>query len=160
MSNFEIEINNLTKIEINQKNLKRIAIEVLKKEKNRNKNFSIAFIGANRMRKLNKEYRNKNRVTDILAFPENEIEFGKSYPKRLKKTRNLGEIVICLREIKKNSKRLKISFKEELNRVLIHGILHLLGYDHEKEIKEVLKMKMKEEKYLNICRKIKFDPKI
>jgi len=62
----------------------------------------------------------------------------------------LGEIVICLREVKKNAKRFSLIFEKELARVLIHGILHLLGYNHEKSEKEAEKMRKKEEYYLKL----------
>jgi len=60
----------------------------------------------------------------------------------------LGEIVICLREIKKSSTRLGVPFEKELGRIFIHGILHLLGYDHiqEADKEEMIK---KEDYYLN-----------
>jgi len=149
MSNFNIEISNLTEVEVNQETIKEIITQVLKEEKRKKEGLSVAFIGAVRMRKLNKKYRNKNRTTDVLAFPENEVEFGKFQIKGLKRTKTLGEIVVCLRQVKKNSHRLKTPFEEEIARVLIHGTLHLLGYDHEKGSQEAIKMKEKEEKYLN-----------
>jgi len=161
-----IEINNLTTVSVNEETLKRIVNEVLKGEKIKQEiELSIAFIGSGRMRKLNKKYRGKNRVTDVLAFPESEILFekfsafvkdyggpseasregGKIGPK--KKIRGLGEIVICLREVKKNAKRFSTSFEKELANVLIHGLLHLLGHDHEKE-KEAKEMERKQSHYL------------
>ena len=66
-----------------------------------------------------------------------------NFPKK-----ELGEIVICLSEVKKNAKRLKLDYNKELVRVLIHGILHLAGYDHERGEKEAGKMKDKENYYL------------
>lgn len=124
-----IEVNNLTTSKIDESFVKRIAKSVLKEEKKEG-NLSVAFIGQGRMRKLNKKYRKKNRVTDVLAFED------------------LNEIVICLREVKKNAKRFNSSFEKELARILIHGILHLLGYNHEKSEKEGKKMREKEEYYL------------
>lgn len=144
-----IEINNLTEIEINQDFIKKIVKEVLKKEKKEG-NISIAFIGPGRMRKLNKKYRGRNRVTDVLSFPEIEVSFEKFFKTELKKTKSLGEIVICLRAVKKSSQELNIPFERELIRVLVHGILHLLGYDHERPEKEAEIMKEKEEKYLKL----------
>ncbi len=131
-----IEINNLTNVEIDEDFIKKITQEVLKKEKKQG-NISLAFLGPARMRKINKKYRGKNKVTNVLSFSENEISF-----------KNLGEIIICLREIKKSSQRINISFEKELARVLIHGILHLLGYDHEKSEEEARKMEEREEYYL------------
>ena len=141
-----LEINNLTTTKIDENFLKEIAKIVLKGEKKEG-NISLAFIGPNRMRKLNKKYRNKNRVTDVLAFEEKGL-VPQSWSQELQKVQGLGEIVICLREVKKNSKRLNEPFEKELARVFLHGILHLLGYDHEKSEEESKKMKEKEEKYL------------
>jgi len=124
-----VEINNLTTVSIDEEFLKKVAEKVLEGEKAKGE-LSIALVGQGRIRELNKKYRGKNRVTDVLAFPSN----------------GLGEIVICLREVKKNAKRFGSSFEKELATCLIHGILHLLGYDHEK-------MGEKQKYYLSICLK-------
>jgi rRNA maturation RNase YbeY len=91
----------------------------------------------------------RNRVTDVLAFGQNQ----KSKIKNQKlEELGLGEIVTCLREVKKNAKRSGQSFEKELARVLIHGILHLLGYNHEKNEKEAEKMEEKEKYYLSLIK--------
>ena len=130
-----IEINNLTTtLTVNEAFLKKISLKILDEEKYKNKNLSIALVGEQRIKRINKKYRGKNRATDVLAFP-------------LKSSECLGEIIICLREVKKNARKLQISFQEELIRVLIHGILHLLGYNHENNELEAQKMKVKEQYY-------------
>lgn len=120
-----IEINNLTTNPVDEEFLKKIIEKVLEGEsaswRKKEANLSIVLVGQGRIRELNKRYRGENRVTDVLAFPNQEL--------------GLGEIVICLREVKKNAKRFSSTFEKELARVLIHGILHLLGYDHEKSEK-------------------------
>jgi len=141
-----IEINNLTSIEVDQNFLRKIAKNVLSREK-QEKGLSIALIGPGRMRKLNKTYRGKNRVTDVLAFGEKGLE-KEPWSQELRKIQGLGEVVICLREVKKQARKFKETFEKELARVLVHGILHLLGYDHEKSEKEAKRMKEKEEYYL------------
>ena len=142
-----IEINNLTTSSVNEEFLKKVAKTVLKDE-NKRKDLSIVLAGAGRIRKLNKKYRGKNRVTDVLAFPGQVSKKEKffSFPEE---TKELEEIVICLPVIKKNAKRYGVSFEKELGRVLIHGILHLLGYNHEKSERESGRMKEKEEYYLS-----------
>jgi len=127
-----IEINNLTLGEVDEEFLKGVAKKILKGENKKELNLSIVFVGESRIKKLNKEYRGKNRVTDVLSFGD-----------------GLNEIVICLQEVKKNARKFNSNFKKELARVLIHGILHLLGYEHEKEKKEAEKMEKKQEYYLN-----------
>ena len=119
-----IEINNLTTSKIDEEFVKGVAKKVLKGENRKEIDLSIAFVGEARMRKLNKKYRGKNKVTDVLSFGQ-----------------GLNEIVVCLREIKKNAKTYNSTFKKELARVLIHAILHLSGYDHKK-------MQDKEEYYV------------
>lgn len=150
-----IEINNLTTIEIDEQFLKKIVEDVLKGEGIKKQvELSIALVGSGRMRKLNKKHRKKNRVTDVLAFPESEIVFEKFRIGPLKKVKGLGEIIICLREVKKNSRRFETSFEKELARVTIHGVLHLLGYEDEKGEEKAKEMGKKENYYLS---KIKFD---
>ena len=134
-----IEINNLTTVSVDEEFLKKIAKKVLKREKKENKDLSIALVGQKRMRELNKKYRGKNQVTDVLAFPSD----------------GLGEIVICSKEVKQNAKRFDSTFGKELARVLIHGILHLLDYDHEKSTKEAEKMRKREDYYFSQILKIK-----
>ncbi|MFA5729658.1 MAG: rRNA maturation RNase YbeY [Candidatus Paceibacterota bacterium] len=133
-----IEINNLSEKyrKIDTVFLKKVATKVLKEEKNKKKiELSIAIVNPQEIKKLNKEYRKKNKPTDVLSFGE----IGG----------DITEIVICPEEVEKNGK----DFKKELTLVLIHGILHLLSYDHEKTKKEAEKMFQKQEEYLS---KIKF----
>jgi len=141
-----IEINNLTTTPISEEFLEKVVRKVLKEEK-RKENLSIAIIGQGRMKKLNKKYRGKNQVTDILSFPTLKVPFEKFKIGDFQKIEGLGEIVICLKEIKKNTKRFCSSFEKELTKVLIHGILHLLGYDHEKSERDAKKMSEKENYY-------------
>jgi len=131
-----IEVNNLTTVQIDKEFFKEITEKVLEGEKQENKNLSIALVGQGRISELNKRYRGKNRATDVLAFPNKEL--------------GLGEIVICLREVKKNARRFSSTFEKELARVLIHGILHLLGYDHEKSDAQAKKTEEKQNYYLKL----------
>jgi len=128
-----IEVNNLTTVVIDEDFLKKTAKIVTDGEKKKAIELSIALVGQGRIRELNKRYRGKNRVTDVLSF---------SYD-------GSGDIVICLGEVKKNARRFGTTFEKELSKVLIHGILHLLDYDHEKNEKEAEKMRKKEEYYLS-----------
>ncbi|MCK4520651.1 rRNA maturation RNase YbeY [Candidatus Parcubacteria bacterium] len=144
-----IEINNLTTNSVDEKFLKKTAKIILKGEAKKEANVSIAFVGQGRMREINKRYRDKNRVTDVLSFPESKVLLQKFKVGPTQRIQGLGEIIICLREVKKNAKKFNSSFKKELNRVLIHGILHLLGYDHEKTEEEAKQMEEKEKYYLS-----------
>lgn len=74
---------------------------------------------------LNKQYRYKNRVTDVLSFTYYK---GKTYDQQL-----LGEILICVSQAKRQAKQTKTSLETELYKLCIHGLLHLRGYGHEKD---------------------------
>ena len=133
---------------VDEEFLKKVAEKVLEGEsaswRNKKTELSIAVVGQGRIRELNKKYRKKNRATDVLAFLYDDSGLASLDARRS------GEIVICLREVKKNAKRFSLIFEKELARVLIHGILHLLGYNHEKSEKEAEKMRKKEEYYLKL----------
>lgn len=123
-----VEINNLTGSRIDKTFLKNLAGKVLKKEGAKPKEFSVAVIGDKRMKELNGKYRKKNKITDVLSFKYGE--------------QGDGEVAICYGEVKRNSKKHGSTFKKELGRVLIHGILHILGHTHQS-------MKKKEIYYLS-----------
>ena len=139
-----VEINNLTAGSIDEKFLRGVAQIVLKEENKKGAGLSIVLIGERGMKKLNKKYRGKNRVTDILTFGQ-----AQKFPVIPESELELGEIVICPGEVKRNSKRYKVTFQKELGCVLIHGILHLLGYNHEKFERANKEMKEKEQYYLS-----------
>ncbi len=143
-----IGIRNFTSQKISEEFLERVIKEVLREEGiNGEVELSVAILGPGRMREVNKRYRGKNRITDVLSFPETEIVFQNLKIGPKKKIKGLGEILICPRAVKKNAKRFNVSFEEELKKVLIHGVLHLLGYNHEQPEDEK-RMREKEENYL------------
>lgn len=128
-----IEVNNLTSNKIDSKRVKSIILETLAQEnKDIDKDISVAFINREEMKKINKKYRNIDNSTDVLSFEGDDNIFG--------------EIIICEEEVQKNGE----NFNDELKRVLIHGTLHLLGYDHEKDQGEMIK---KQEEYFSLIKK-------
>jgi len=145
-----IEINNLTTGPDNEEFLKKVAQKVLEGENKKGAELSIALVGQGRIKELNKRYRGKNRATDVLSFPESKVFLDKFKVGPIQKTPSLGEIVICLREVKKNAKTFGLTFEKELATCLIHGILHLLGYNHESSEEKEKKMKKKQNHYLKI----------
>jgi len=157
-----LEIHNFTQNEINEKFFQKIAEKVLEivNVKN-NVEISLAIVGDGRIRKLNKMYRGKNRITDVLSFSDKSVlpYLAKAFP-RLKRgqdlefiqapdgIKRLGEIILCYSRAKKQAQRVGHSLEKELTILLIHGILHLLDYDHEKGEQEAEEMKKMEEKIL------------
>ncbi len=82
---------------------------------------AIVFLSEPAMRIINRRYHKQNRVTDVLSF---------FYPKET--GRNEGELYVCIPWIRRQAKRYGLAFIEEYIRVLVHGFLHLQGYDHIK----------------------------
>tara|TARA_B100001093_G_C26410019_1_gene835081 strand:+ start:43 stop:504 length:462 start_codon:yes stop_codon:yes gene_type:complete len=99
--------------------------------------FSLLLSNNNHIKKLNKNFRNKNKATDILSFP-----FSKKL--KISKQTYIGDIIISYNFINKPQSQNLKSFKKKLIKTFIHGFLHLLGFDHVKN-KDYIKM-CKEEK--------------
>ena len=89
---------------------------------------------------MNKNYRGKNYPTDVLSFS--------TAPDFPVVTDYIGDIFISVETAKRNADADKISLKQELITLLVHGILHLSGYDHENTTKEKAKMMMKKQREL------------
>jgi rRNA maturation RNase YbeY len=90
------------------------------------------------LRVLNAEYLNHKDYTDVVTFNYSEV------PKLLE-----GDIFISIDRVKENSTKLKVSFDTELHRVMIHGVLHLMGYS-DKSAREKSQMREKEDAYLSL----------
>ena len=125
----------ISKLNLNQKELKK------------NNFFCTLLLSENKqIKNLNKKFRKKNKSTDILSFPfqtKNELK------KILKKDKEiyLGDIIINLNKI--NSKNKKKNFYIEFDRLWIHGLVHLFGYEHKKD-KDFKEMQRIENKYFNL----------
>lgn len=114
----------------------------LKREKLDNVEFNVIFVDSNTIHDINKTYRNVDRVTDVISFA---LEDNKTIELD---HRLLGDIYICVERAEKQAKEYGHSFLRELAFLTIHGLLHLLGYDHmEKEEEKI--MFQKQEDILN-----------
>ncbi|RUM56862.1 MAG: rRNA maturation RNase YbeY [Persephonella sp.] len=115
--------------DITKKFVKGIIEEILKKLDLDGVEVSITLTDDESIRELNKNWRGKDKATDVLSFPINEKPLGYKY-------KVLGDVVISIPYAKRQAEEIGFSYKEEVLRLLIHGILHLLGYDHEKSEEE------------------------
>ena len=105
-------------------------------------NFSIRLTGNEEIRTLNRKFRKKNKITDVLSFP-NFIPSETRIKLKLNKSIYLGDIAINLYKIYKT----KNKFENEFNKLWVHGLVHLLGYKHYKD-KDFFKMKKIENKII------------
>lgn len=108
---------------------------------------SVTLTNPENIRKLNKEYRNIDKETDVLSFPMFEKDEISSL-KNLKYEEALGDIVISIDRVKQQAVEYGHSFERELSYMLVHGFYHLMGEDHIKEEDKVI-MRAKEENVLN-----------
>ncbi len=144
-----IEINNLTKTPVPAgliKKAARIAIESELKDKSPKSpiEVSVACVGPRKIRRLNKEHRQIDHTTDVLSFSQGDgLERKDGLPMVL------GELIICPAVVKKDAQEVGISFSRQMGWVAVHGILHLLGYDHERDEAAARRMRQKEEFYLS-----------
>ena len=110
---------------------------------------SLLLSGGKEIKKLNQKFRKKNKSTDVLSFPFYEKNQLNNKIRKEKEV-YLGDIIINLSQVK--NKNNKVKFKEELNKLWIHGLLHLLGHDHKSNTK-YLKMKKLENKFSYLIKK-------
>ncbi|TGK30888.1 rRNA maturation RNase YbeY [Leptospira gomenensis] len=119
---------------------------------------AILLVGDSDMRDINLLRRGKDQTTDVLSFP---LEFDSAPMQNVLVRRNvlpseslppiaLGEIVISVDTLERQALQIGHSFKDEFYRLLVHGFLHLLGYDHERGEEEERIMKSKEDECLEI----------
>jgi probable rRNA maturation factor len=121
---------------IPRKRLRDVARQIFTHEKiPQNKCVNLIFCSDSFIKKLNARFRNKPYATDVLSFNYDEKDF-------------LGEIYISLQRGKIQAKRYKVSYSSEIERLFIHGMFHLLGFDHEKP-EERKRMEAKERKYID-----------
>ena len=105
---------------------------------------SLTLCGKKRIQSLNRIYRKKDKITDVLSFPVYDLYLKK----KLKGHVVLGDIFICLDVAQRQAREFNISVREEIIHLFVHGFLHLLGYDHEISKKEEKKMFALEEKLI------------
>jgi probable rRNA maturation factor len=96
-----------------------------------NADFSVLLTNDQRIKSLNKEYRGKDKVTDVLSFPVEELSYLE--PEKMKALNNssIGDIVISFETLKKEAFEQNKNFNDHFKHLLIHSMLHLLGFDHE-----------------------------
>lgn len=130
----------LIRVTVREATLRRLAERVLVAVGEAQSELSLDLVGDGRMRRLNRQYRKKDRTTDVLAFAMRESSSPVSAL--------LGDVVISLPTARRQAKEGGRSLSEELAWLLVHGVLHLCGYDHERSTAEARRMKLREQRVL------------
>jgi probable rRNA maturation factor len=148
-----INVINQSKVKISKKFITLCFAEIIEllprhlQKQVSNKSLNIVFLDQAKAKKINLTFRGKNYATDILSFEPLDIE-------------ELGELVICPQVIKRQAKEHQLSESAELVYMLIHGCLHLLGYDHEQSEQEAKRMfRLQDKIFIKILSDSKFTGK-
>ena len=104
--------------------IRRLARTILKELNHPDKEIGILFVDDRQIRDLNEKYFKRNRPTNVISFPMAQGEFSEINPHLL------GDVVISVEMAIKEAQESGLSLEEEIAFLLIHGILHLMGYDH------------------------------
>ena len=131
-------INRQRKVKIEPENFQEFterAVAAVKEA--RGKDCTIAFVSDRKMTELNRMFRGKNSTTDVLSFPAEADEFEES------EKNNLGDIVISLEQAARQAAENNLSFEAEIKQLILHGVLHLCGYDHETDKGEMNRLELR-----------------
>lgn len=110
--------------------LEKILLTTIKYTKYKIKDFDVNFVSNSEIKKINNRYRYKNAITDVISFRFDDNQLFNPIQ---------GEIYICIPQARKQAQAYKHSFLRELSFLFLHGLLHLIGYDHiEKKDEEIM----------------------
>jgi probable rRNA maturation factor len=137
--------NNQRKIKIDRRKIRGTIFKILKILDCADKEISLSFVDDEKIKQLNKQYLGKDRATNVLSFSLREDEYGNINPQIL------GDIVISVETAQKDAIQGNLTIAQEIDFLIIHGLLHLLGYNHENTTKkETNTMRQKEKKLFNL----------
>lgn len=111
--------------------------------------FTVILTDNETIKEINKTYRKKNRPTDVISFANRDCPF----PQAPGEVEALGDIYLSLEKAADQAPRYGNDLPAEVRRLLVHGVLHLLGYDHERTARERQRMEAKENEVLELLRK-------
>jgi len=148
--------NTQKKVRVSAGSIKKAASSVLEYMGCPNAELSVLITGDRKMRALNRQYRGIDGTTDVLSFPA--LEGGDALKAAFSREDGpptaLGDIVISAARALKQSEEIGQTLEDEMLFLLVHGILHLLGYDHEKSPSEKRVMEKKQKKLVGYLRRI------
>jgi probable rRNA maturation factor len=139
----KIQIGNRQKlIEIDKRSIRAFVARLLRLLDCRDKEVSLTFVDDAAIRVINRQYLSKDRPTNVISFSLQEGEFGDINPDIL------GDVIISVETALRDAKSGNLTFDDEIRFLLIHGILHLMGYNHENTTLQMTKKMRQKEKEL------------
>jgi len=136
-------INQQRKIKINRQVFQDFAdILIQQISETQNKSATVAFVSDRKMRELNKTFRGKNSTTDVLSFPFETEDFQSTSESSATTDGNLGDIAISVEQAQRQSVENNLDFETEIKQLILHGVLHLCGYDHQRDAGEMNELEL------------------
>src|SRR6185369_997500 len=129
---------------INAKPLRELGERALRTIGSRKQAATIVFVSDAAIRKLNKQFRGKDQVTDVLSFP------SEAEPFEAENQAQLGEVIISVQRAADQANQNRLTFSNEVEQLILHGLLHLCGYDHETDDGKMNRLEVKLRKKLGI----------
>ena len=137
-------VNRQRKVPVDAEKWQRFTTRALNATPARGRNVTIAFVSDRRMRELNLQWRGKNGTTDVLSFRAGKDKFANPAGA------NLGDVVISVEQAVRQAKDHHGTPDEEIAQLILHGLLHLCGYDHETDDGEMNRLELKLRRKLGI----------
>jgi len=137
-------INRQRTRKISTKKSREFAERVLLAINSTHHSVTIVFVSDTAIKKLNRQFRGKNYATDVLSFPTQAEDFERDNQS------HLGEVVISVERAAAQAKENGLTFSNEVEQLILHGLLHLSGYDHETDHGEMDRLELRLRKQLGI----------
>jgi probable rRNA maturation factor len=137
-------VNRQRKFPIAAARWEMFAAKALKVLPVKNANATLVFVSDRAMAELNHRWRGKRGTTDVLSFPAAQDSFEKS------EGLNLGDVVISVEQAARQAKENKLSLNTEISQLVLHGLLHLCGFDHETDGGEMNRLELRLRRKLGI----------
>ncbi len=137
-------VNRQRRRKINAKQWRECTEKALRAIGGKNRSATIVFVGDDAIKKLNRRFRGKSVATDVLSFPT------RAEPFEVENGSHLGEVVISVERAAAQAKANRLSFSSEVEQLILHGLLHLCGYDHESDNGKMNRLELKLRRKLGI----------
>jgi probable rRNA maturation factor len=130
-------VNRQRRLQLDTEAWSSFAVRALRAIGKREASATIAFVSNKRIRQLNRQFRGIDKATDVLSFPAEEES-------------NLGDVAISVETAAAQAKENGLSFEDEISQLILHGLLHLSGYDHETDNGEMNRLELRLRRRLGI----------
>ena len=138
-------VNRQRKVALDCERWRAFAARALKVAPSGGAGVTVAFVSDRAMRELNRRWRGKGGTTDVLSFPAGQDEF-----ERAAEGATLGDVVVSVEQAARQAAEQGHSFENEAEQLILHGVLHLCGYDHERDGGEMNRLELRLRRRLGI----------